>query len=58
MIMRIPLDKLELNQVIEPYSGGGKYGVCLKCGRTGLKIVEVPVEKVKKPKGWRRIPQK
>jgi hypothetical protein len=42
--------------VMMPYPGGGDYGKCLRCRRTGrMKIVEIPQTPIKKPVGWSKI---
>ena len=51
-------ERYEINQVLQPYAGGGNYGHCLKCKRTGtMQVTQIPVEKPKKPMGWRNIPE-
>lgn len=45
-----------VGDIIQPYAGGGNYGRCLGCDRTGLRIIELPVQKAPAPKGWAKIP--
>jgi len=54
----IKMDNYIEGQKIYPYSGGGKFGRCLKCDRAGLMIIEVPKPKTNKPIGWTEVPRK
>jgi hypothetical protein len=47
-----------INDVLKPYPGGGEYGRCLRCKRTGLRVKEIPKKAPEKPVGWREIPEK
>jgi len=49
------MEKYVLGDVLNPYPGGGSYGVCLKCKRTGLTVIEVPPVEPDKPVGWSKI---
>jgi len=44
-----------LGELMTPYPGGGDHGVCLKCGKGGLRVIEVEELQPKKPKGWTKI---
>jgi hypothetical protein len=42
---------------LNAYAGGGDYGYCFKCKRTGgLTVTEVPKPKAKTPVGWYGVP--
>ena len=45
-----------INDVLKPYAGGGNYGHCLRCKRTGLRVREIPKKTPVTPEGWREIP--
>lgn len=45
-----------MGEIIKPYPGGGNYGRCLRCGREGLQVIEIPKYAPEKPKGWSKIP--
>jgi hypothetical protein len=53
----IPMEKYVIGDVLDPYPGGGNYGKCLKCGRPGMKVIEVPRIAPTKPVGWNKIPE-
>jgi hypothetical protein len=55
---KIPDAQHELGQVIQAYKGGGTYGTCFKCKRTGTQmIVELPPQgPVLPPSGWTKHP--
>jgi len=53
----VPMEQYEIGQTLQPFPGGGNYGYCLRCKRSGLVVVEVPKEEAKKPVGWRDIPK-
>lgn len=53
----VPMEKYKVGEVINPYPGGGNYGRCLKCGRTGMRVVEVPRIEPTKPVGWTKVPE-
>lgn len=46
-----------MGDLLEPFPGGGTYGRCLKCKRTGLQVIEVPERSSVKPVGWRKVPE-
>jgi len=49
---------IKIGTLIESYAGGGGWGKCKFCGKSGLRAVtEVRPEK-KGPVGWRNIPKK
>jgi hypothetical protein len=52
----MPMVRHVVGEVIQPYAGGGDYGRCKRCQRTGLKVVEIPAQQPIKPKGWSKIP--
>ena len=54
----LSMEKYVLGDVLNPFPGGGDYGRCLKCKRTGLVVVEVPKPIPEKPVGWRSVPEK
>jgi hypothetical protein len=51
----IPMEKYSVGDVLHPFPGGGDYGKCLKCGRSGLVVMEVPRVEPTKPVGWSKI---
>lgn len=53
----VPMEKFSVGDILKPFAGGGTFGRCLKCKRTGLRVVEVPQEPLKRPRGWAKIPE-
>ena len=55
---RIPDVNFELGMMLKPYPGGGNYGHCLKCKRTGtLMVIELPPPAPPiLPMGWTKHP--
>lgn len=53
----VAMEKYNLGDVLQPFPGGGTYGRCLRCKRTGLVVVEVPKEEPILPIGWVEIPK-
>ena len=51
------MEKYTVGEILQPYPGGGKYGVCLRCKRSGLKVIEIPRIAPTKPVGWSKIPE-
>lgn len=51
------MEKYEVGQILKPFPGGGNYGRCLRCKRTGLKVIEVPRLEPIKPVGWNKLPE-
>jgi ribosomal protein L37E len=51
-VQKIKIDKHEIGDMMQPYPGGGMYGRCRKCGRTGMKVTSAPTAEPKKPVGW------
>ena len=47
----------QLGQVLKPFAGGGKYGLCLRCQKPQLKVTATPEPRTIKPVGWRKIPK-
>lgn len=47
----------QVGQLLKPYAGGGKYGMCLRCKKTMLKITKTPEPSPIKPVGWHKIPK-
>ena len=55
---QIPDANYTLGQMLKPYAGGGDYGYCLRCKRTGtLMIIELPPQgPILPPTGWTKDP--
>jgi len=53
----VPMEQYHLGDILKPFPGGGIYGRCLKCKRTGLEVIEVPKEEPILPVGWQEIPK-
>lgn len=51
------MEKYQIGDTLTPFPGGGSYGRCLRCKRTGLKVIEIPREEPTKPVGWNKIPE-
>lgn len=51
------MERYVVGDILQPYPGGGMYGRCLKCKRTGLRVIEVPKLEPIKPVGWHNIPE-
>lgn len=51
------MEQYKIGDVLQPFAGGGTYGRCLRCKRTGLRVVEIPKDEPIKPVGWNRIPE-
>lgn len=51
-----PMEQYMVGDVLQPYPGGGTYGRCLRCKKTGMEVIAVPKEEVIPPVGWREIP--
>lgn len=56
-VRTIAMEKYEVGQILKPFPGGGNYGRCLRCKRTGLKVIEVPRLEPIKPVGWNKLPE-
>jgi hypothetical protein len=51
------MEKYSVGDILNPFPGGGDYGKCLKCKRSGLVVMEVPRVEPTKPVGWSKIPE-
>ena len=49
------MEQYVVGDILRPFSGGGDYGTCLKCRRTGLRVIEVPRVESTESVGWRNI---
>ncbi len=52
-----PMEQYVVGEVLRPFPGGGSYGRCLRCKRTGLKVIKIPKISPTKPVGWRKVPE-
>mgnify|MGYP000600333960 CR=1 FL=1 len=48
---------IRIGTTIYPYSGGGPWGKCRRCGKSGLRAIEEVPRPKKGPVGWRNIPK-
>ncbi len=55
----IEYGQYQVGDVLKPYPGGGKYGHCIRCQRTGtMVVIFIPQKSPKAIPGWSRIPDK
>jgi hypothetical protein len=45
-------EKYDVGQELIPYPGGGGYGQCFKCKKTGVIVIAVPQPTPAKVVGW------